>query len=69
MRWRARAVRFGIGRGNTAEELAWVAERLIALVRELRAKRARPGAPKHALGLESLSARAGSAALPSAPTP
>jgi cysteine desulfurase len=41
------AVRFGIGRGNTAEELAWVAERLIPLVRELRARRARPGPPRH----------------------
>ena len=41
------AVRFGIGRGNTAEELAWVAERLIQLVRELRARRTRPGSPKH----------------------
>jgi len=41
------AVRFGIGRRNTAEELAWVAERLIVLVRELRAKRARPGTLKH----------------------
>ena len=41
------AVRFGIGRRNTAEELAWVAERLIVLVRELRAKRARPGSLKH----------------------
>jgi cysteine desulfurase len=41
------AVRFGIGRGNTAEELAWVAERLIELVRELRAGRARPGPPRH----------------------
>jgi cysteine desulfurase len=41
------AVRFGIGRGNTAEELAWVAERLIQLVRELRAGRARAGPPRH----------------------
>jgi cysteine desulfurase len=41
------AVRFGIGRGNTAEELTWVTERLIPLVRELRAGRARPGAPRH----------------------
>jgi len=41
------AVRFGIGRGNTAEELAWVAERLIPLVRELRVRRARPGPPRH----------------------
>jgi cysteine desulfurase len=41
------AVRFGIGRGNTAEELAWVAERLIELVRELRAGRARPGPTRH----------------------
>jgi cysteine desulfurase len=39
------AVRFGIGRRNSAEELAWVAERVIALVRELRAKRAHPGTP------------------------
>jgi cysteine desulfurase len=37
------AVRFGIGRRNTAEELAWVADRLVVLVRDLRAKRARPG--------------------------
>ncbi len=41
------AVRFGIGRANTAEELVWVAERLIQLVRELRAGRARPGPPRH----------------------
>ena len=40
------AVRFGIGRRNSAEELAWVADRLVVLVRELRAKRARPGTPK-----------------------
>jgi cysteine desulfurase len=40
-------VRFGIGRGNTAEELAWVAERLVSLVRDLRARRARPGAARH----------------------
>jgi cysteine desulfurase len=40
------AIRIGIGRRNTAEELDFVAERLIALVRDLREKRARPGAPK-----------------------
>jgi len=41
------AVRFGIGRGNTAEELAFAADRLIPLVRDLRAGRARPGPPRH----------------------
>jgi len=40
------AIRIGIGRGNSAEELAFVADRLIAQVRELRARRARPGAPR-----------------------
>jgi cysteine desulfurase len=43
------AVRFGLGRSNGAEELAWVAERLIERVRELRARKARPGAAKHRL--------------------
>jgi cysteine desulfurase len=41
------AVRIGIGRGNTAEELERAAERLIECVRDLRAKHARPGAPRH----------------------
>jgi cysteine desulfurase len=41
------AVRFGIGRGNTAEELSFTADRLIPLVRELRAVKARPGPPRH----------------------
>jgi len=41
------ALRIGIGRGNTAEELAFTAERLIELVRELREKRARPGTARH----------------------
>jgi cysteine desulfurase len=41
------AVRFGIGRGNTAEELSLVAERLVPLVRDLRAGRARPGPARH----------------------
>jgi len=36
-------VRFGIGRANTSEELAW----LIQLVRELRARRTRAGPPRH----------------------
>jgi cysteine desulfurase len=41
------AVRFGIGRGNTAEELSFAADQLIPLVRDLRAGRARPGPPRH----------------------
>ncbi|MFQ5416606.1 MAG: cysteine desulfurase family protein [Myxococcota bacterium] len=32
------AVRFGLGRSNTAEEIDWVAERLVAWVREARGK-------------------------------
>jgi cysteine desulfurase len=34
------AVRFGLGRSNTREEIDWVADRLIGLVREAREKRA-----------------------------
>jgi cysteine desulfurase len=34
------AVRFGLGRSNTREEIDWVADRLIAWVREAREKRA-----------------------------
>ncbi len=37
------ALRFGLGRGNTSEELDWVADALIDLVREIRRKRS-PGA-------------------------
>jgi cysteine desulfurase len=41
------AVRFGIGRANDPEQLAWVGERVVERVRALRAERARPGAPRH----------------------
>jgi cysteine desulfurase len=41
------AIRFGLGRSNTREEVDWVAEQLIALVREARAAGA--GRPPHRL--------------------
>ena len=42
--WARASLRFGLGRWNTREEIEWVAERLIALVRELREK-GRGGGP------------------------
>lgn len=42
--WSRASLRFGLGRWNTREEIEWVAERLIALVRELREK-GRGGGP------------------------
>jgi cysteine desulfurase len=47
------AVRFGLGRSTGAEEIAWVAERVIDRVRDLRAKGARPGAARARLASSS----------------
>ena len=41
------SLRFGLGRGNTREEIDWVADHVIAQVRDQREKRAGGGAGRH----------------------